>query len=117
MSRCRLNACHWERTLNPAGLLPARICDELNSLPAPVLHGLVRTCSASALSYKLLHVLMAVRTKLPGVAGVQLVSQTHMVIYVALLHASHRSCTSVYNIVLLHTVDQFCCLVCYCRHC
>ena len=63
MSRCRLNACHWERSLNPAGLLPARIRNELNSLPAPVLHGLVRACTASdsALSYKLLHLSMAVR--------------------------------------------------------
>ena len=62
MSRCRLNACHWERSLNPAGLLPARICNELNSLPAPVLHGLVRayTANDSALSIKLLHLLLAV---------------------------------------------------------
>ncbi|DBA98313.1 TPA: hypothetical protein ACH3X1_001233 [Trebouxia sp. C0004] len=56
MSRCMLNACHWERCLNPAGLLPARICDELNSLPAPVLHGLVQDtplCVISALIWQL----------------------------------------------------------------
>lgn len=34
----------------------------------------------------------------------QLVSQTHMVVYLALLHASHRSCISMHNFVMSHPV-------------
>ena len=82
------------------------LSDELNSLPAPVLHGLVRACSAneSALSYKLLQCVDG--WALLTVATVQ-ISQTHMAIYLAFMHASHRSCISIYNIVILHTVDHF----------
>ena len=120
MGRGRLNACQWERSLDPAGLLPVRIRNELNSLPAPVLHGLVRACSAneSALSYKLLQCVDG--WALLAVAAVQ-ISQTHMAIYLTFMHASHRSCISIYNIVMLHNVDHnvehFCYVVCGCRHC